>query len=358
MIPPKNLKDILSAAVKPFVKANIALLNCLTIFVPVSIFSKPKSKISPLITFLPLVISETNVAYLLSASSLSALFSIKASLATVIASNKVSLAFAVAKIAFCVLTWPRPNFWSTPIFVIPSLSVSFNPSINKATAFVESISNKSLKLWVDIPATFANNSKFAPPIAIASDSSVISLTIAVAPACDGWPIALRVVENANASTAVWFISPPICAVAVAICKAAVTISDSVAAKLLPKATSEEAKLSNSVPAVPVISWSLAIDKAAWSAPKLVAIVSFWIVSVNVTISLAATPNWPPIAAISFIASVVIGASFTISLRRLEILSKACSACFASPATFKVFLTLTNCSSKAAAAAMLAPNAAT
>ena len=40
------------------------------------------------------------------------------------------------------------------------------------------------------------------------------------------------------------------------------------------------------------------------------------------------------------------------------LSKAASACFASPDTFNVFFTLTNCSSKAAAAAIPPAKAAT
>jgi len=52
------------------------------------------------------------------------------------------------------------------------------------------------------------------------------------------------------------------------------ISDSVVAKLLPNLTNVEAKLSKSLVASPVIFCSLANDKAAWSALKLVATVSF------------------------------------------------------------------------------------
>ena len=71
------------------------------------------------------------------------------------------------------------------MFVKPNLEVSSNPLINKVTACVESNSYNSLNAGTAIPATSAKSLRLAPPTAIASDSSDINLTIAVAPACDG-----------------------------------------------------------------------------------------------------------------------------------------------------------------------------
>ena len=195
-----------------------------------------------------------------------------------------------------------PNFPRVAETLPPSSFTVASPLIKSCKAATGLVFHVSAKLCADTPATLAINSRSSVVPSLKSATAVlieVRVCVMAVPPASAWiPTELIAAASARISVS----DSPTIVPADASLVAISVISDSVVAKLFPRATIVDPSLSTFALPVPVIFVNLARAVAASSADKLVVSPSMTIVRVKFSISSADTPSCPAASATPAISS--------------------------------------------------------